>query len=267
MNIPWYPVGARQCRTTTTAVGSLIAYQHTVYRLVDVWPVPEVDWTDEQHRRVAACPEGRRDTVLPRVYVLRPAGITSEDPRARDHDLHVAPPPYAAWDVYPDEHYPICASCGEPVPCRERHAERVATAEMARVERYTAPGVCPACGEVVSSQQKSLRFAENVVVPGGPPLTFHQRRDCYGDAVDYEEKWANATHRHPRLSCRGDVTVHGDGSYDCTHGADCPGAQVMHRGSHSVCRCPDCHTRGSFGCRLSPNARNNALNAAEGTTR
>jgi hypothetical protein len=92
------------------------------------------------------------------------------------------------WYVYPNEHYPVCASCQEPMPCREREAERIATQVMDDLARYETPGVYPSCREPVSSRQKAITFPVNVKIPGGPPVTFHAGRGaCQYAATEYQK--------------------------------------------------------------------------------
>lgn len=254
----WYPHGAR----TTSGppdIGALVAWNHAAWRVVETKPVPETEWTDAQRHEVAVCREDRRWRHIPVTVVVRPVRITSDDPRARDHDIHLRPRnSYTTWHVYPDEHYPICASCLEPLPCREKSAERIAEREINHMSRYETPGVCPACEEVVSARQKAHTFQQNLHVLGGPPVTFHVgRRGCRYDAAEYERKLIASDSSVPRvLSCAGHLTNHNDGTYDCTALNECPGPLADHP-SYSTCRCPDCHAGGRFGCRPEPTARRN----------
>lgn len=257
----WSPRGTRSTFGDPD-VGALIAWNHAVWRVVEVRPVPEDQWTDDERRTVAITMERSRHKAIPKTVVVRPVHITSDDPRARRHDVHLRPSSHYMWEVYPDEHYPICASCHEPLPCREKSAEQVAAGAMREMARYETPGVCPGCGEVVTGRQKAHTFQQNLHVLAGPPVTFHTgRRGCRYEAAEYERKLLKQDPAHRRvLSCTGHVTNHNDGTYDCTALNECPGPQADHE-SYGVCRCPDCHTRGRFGCRPDPSARRNGADA------
>ena len=150
--------------------GTLIAHEHAVWRVIEITELPREKWTERDFEDWL---HGVGGTTM--VVVLRPVRITSTDVRARDHDMHYRWPRYLGWDVYPDEHYPVCSACGEPTPCRERVGQRVGAREMERMGRYETPGICPACLTPVTSRQRSLTFEDNVELPGGPPVTFHVR--------------------------------------------------------------------------------------------
>lgn len=248
----WYPLGAERLYYSPPPVGALTAIGHAVWRVVDVQPVPSEKWTDEEREAIEKISHKYR----PHMVVVRPVEITGDDPRARDHDVHLHAAG-ATWHVYPDEHYPVCAACGEPLPCREQMAARIAEQSAKYMDRYATEGVCPACQEPVTSRQKSMTFSENLEVPAGPPVTFHVGRGgCRQSAADYEKRWvaADPNRRRAVLSCAGHVTTHNDGTYECTEFNECPGPRAKHT-SFSVCRCPDCHARGPFDCHPPANAR------------
>lgn len=174
-------------------VRALVALDYAVWRVVDVHPLPEEKWTDDDWSRVRAMKPGYRDQVAPTVVVLRPVQIVGDDPRARDHDRHTVHRGWRTWHVFPDEHYPLCSTCGEPYPCRERENERIAEREMAQMARFETTGVCPACAELITHRQKSVTFPDNVKIPAGPPVTFHTgRRACLYEARQYESQWLAA---------------------------------------------------------------------------
>lgn len=225
----------------------MVAYDYAVWRVISIQRCPEEKWTDRHREEVQVY----GPNVAPMIAVLRPAGITSHDVRARDHDKHFFCTRLGLWQwqVYPDEHYPVCASCSGPLPCREKEAERVAQAEIAQMGRYEIPGICPACREVVTSRQRSVTFPENLELPGGPPVTFHLRGECFYVAGEYEKRWvaADPGRRRCTLTCRGHVTNHGDGTYDCTALDDCPGPGARHT-SYQVCHCPGCRSLPGWDC-------------------
>lgn len=274
MSLPyrWYPSGTVSPRQHSIVVGTLIAHDHAVWRVINIRDLPEVDWSPEDHEAVASLdhckPEYRERTaahLMPRVMTLRP-NRAGDDPRDRDLDKHYLIGGRTTlhwghdWAVYPDQHYPVCAACQEPLPCREQMAEQVSAASATRMGRYEMEGVCPACQEPVTARQKSWTWPDNVEIPGGPSVTFHQRGMCRGSATGYETRWvaADPARRRAFLTCPGHVINHNDGTFQCSELTECPGPQARHP-SYTVCRCPDCHARGPFGCTPSQKARNQAL--------
>ena len=241
MSLPyrWHASGTQSTYREPLLVGSLIAIEHAVYRVMELRQRP-----DNEDR--------------PNIVVVRPAAITSDDPRARDHDRHFSYGARMSFDVYRDEHYPICAKCHEPLPCREQMVERVAEASIKKMGRYELAGVCPDCSEVVTARQKARTFSENIEVMFGPPVTFHLRGRCWYGVVEYEKRWvaADPENRKATYSCPGHVTTHSNLTYDCTQLNECPGPQAAHP-SYSTCECPDCHARGLFGCSLTPQHKRN----------
>lgn len=264
MSLPyrWSPEGTTYTREP--APGMLWPFEHEVYRIVEVNPVPESDWTDAEREYVGGIKAEFRAAFSPRMIVVRPASVTSGDVRDRDHDRHFRyGGRFGSLDVYADDHYPICAQCHEPIPCRDKMVERISEQAIARMGRFEVPGICPACSEPVTRRQESQTWPDNAVVFQGPPVTFHLRSRCFSSAVDYEKRWvaADSEHRRSVLSCVGMVTNHNDGTYECSQLTECPGPRAQHK-SYTVCRCVDCHARGSFDCRPSPNSRNAALDGA-----
>jgi hypothetical protein len=251
----WHPLGTRSA-FKVPANGTLIAYEHAAWQVVGSKPCPPDEWPEQMVPFATA-------SRPPYLVRLRPAHLANHpDPVvAESGDEHFIMPPHFSWSVFTDpEHYPVCRSCGEPMPCREEVGRRMAEAAIKDMGRYETPGMCPACGEVVTGRQKSITFADNVVVPGGPPVTFHLRGTCHLSAGQYEKRWAAADpSRRLTLSCAGSLTNHNDGTYDCTAYGDCPGP-TAHHGSMGVCRCPDCHSRPwtwGRGCMPHPKARRN----------
>lgn len=272
----WWPVGAH-LRYQRPAVGTLVAWDFGVWRVVAVTDVEQVDFTDRERDGLAVYTSpGLRERYAPYHVVLRPVGVTGDDPRARDEDQHLRASGHASWPVYDDEHYPVCAQCGGPVPCRWTEAQRAGENALKRMSRYEMAGVCPACEEPVTKRQKSLTWPDNVELPGGPPVTFHLRAKCWGTAQDYERRWVAEAPEQRRavLSCRGHVITHGDGTYECSEMVECPGPQAGHR-AYSTCRpvnatiyrgprnggCTDpaCQAVKQFGCYPPPNAVRRSL--------
>jgi hypothetical protein len=184
-------------------VGALVVHDHTVWRVVEVNPIPADRWTDHDRQSLRVLKPAYHNTATPAVVVLRPAGITGDDPRDRDRDKHYRHYWGRTWYVYPDEHYPVCRTCGEPVPCRERLNQRVAERALAEMGKYETPGVCPACGDLVTTRQKAVTYPGNLEIPGGPDVTFHAgRRECRWTAGCYEKRWlaADPDRRRPLLT-------------------------------------------------------------------
>lgn len=249
----WYPDGAHP--KDIPEPGDLLPWQHAVYVVIESTPTPEDLWTDQDRERMAHVVAAYRERTVPRRLLIRPLGDAN-----RNHERGLSVPAGQRLPVYPNAHFPTCGTCGEPSPCRVLTAERLAGRVMARFNRYETAGICPACEEPVTSRQRSHTWQENAEVVGGPPVMFHLRRRCVGEAVSYERRWvaADPEHRRAWLSCPGHVVNHNDGTYACTELTECPGPHAAHP-SYTVCRCPDCHARGTFGCTPAPTARNAAL--------
>lgn len=163
--------------------GSIVAYDFKPWRLIDIR-------RDVEHRDHP----GRKYIV----YRLRPldAGDSS------DRDEH------RGWTyggpVVLDEHYGLCVHCNELLPCRATMARRAAEKAAERMKRYETPGVCPACQEPVTLRQEHETFP-NVVVPIGPPVTFHAgRRKC-----------RSAMERYRKQAVQPETQLRIDGGEDC----------------------------------------------------
>lgn len=252
----WFPLGTRSVHTIPD-IGTLVAYEHAAWQIVEVKALPRDEWPD-------AFGPYSPGSKPPYSVRLRPARLANHpDPvRAAQKDEHFHVSSWFTWRVFADpDHYPVCSSCGEPMPCREEVGRKMAEEAVKDMSRYETAGWCPACGEVITARQKTITFAENLNVPGGPPVTFHLRGSCVLSAASYEKRWAAADPdlRRLTLSCTGSLTNHNDGTYDCTAYGDCPGPAARHE-SMGTCRCPDCHARPwvwGRGCYPSPKARRN----------
>lgn len=236
--------------------GALIVEHHRVWRVVEVNPVAELDWTDEERKKVGLYKAEYRERYFPSHIVLRPAEVTSTDVRARDRDKHyrVQADASGQWNVYRDEHYPVCNVCGEPTPCRDRIAMREAQDAVARMSRYEDPGRCPSCEEGFTPRQKTYTFDVNIKIPAGPRVTFHRRGECGWAATQYEKELVKA---YPELVsslfCSGTITNHNDNTYECSTGASCPGLTTHHE-TYQACVCAPCNAHGPFHCMPSPTA-------------
>lgn len=214
-------------------VGDVMPYEHKAYRVERVDPRDDgsvVAWVRDTRETLTGDPVADARRLLPLSH--RQGGV---------------------WWVYAHEHYPVCGTCLEPLPCRELVTKRISAHEAAKFNRYTTAGVCPACSEPVSSRQKSVTWEDNAVVPGGPPVTFHLRRACFHEAVQYERRWyaRDPGARRMRYTCgEHHVRNHGDGTYSCTN-PECPGPTAWHQ-SWTTCDCPEHSAR---TCTPPPDAR------------
>jgi hypothetical protein len=219
----WVPDGAdRHMLIDKIEPGMILARDHAVYRVIEKHPKPE-------------------DETFPWRIILRPIAITGDDPRDRDHDQPFKVRAGLRYYTFADEHYPLCAKCLEPLPCREQMAEQVAASTAKTLDLYSEAGVCPSCSERVTPRQDSITWQENIVNPFGPPVTFHLRRKCHWDAVGYERSWWEQDRHRPRtLYCPGSVIEHYDGRSECSTDG-CPGSNAYHPSSvHHYPRYSDC---------------------------
>lgn len=167
--------------------GTLIVLRHQVFRVIEVNPVPEVDWTDDERKHIAIRKAASQDQFHPVHVVVRPAHI-ADDNRGQDKHFRYQRLRHKAFNVYPDEHYPMCAVCHEPMPCRDTLQAREARKAIDEMSRYEDPNRCPECGEVFTRRQKTRTFDENIKIPAGPPVTYHLRRRCYNGAYVYAKR-------------------------------------------------------------------------------
>jgi hypothetical protein len=177
----WHPSGT--VTKPLPAVGDLVGWEHGVWRVVDVRPTPEVDWSPEDHAALAGIKLSYRQQRAPHHVQVEPIG------GGNLRHLRCGGRIRAMWDVYTSEHWPACGKCHEPTPCREVVADQMIEQASRQLERWSTPGVCPNCEEPVSARQRSQTFRENLRVPGGPPVTFHVGRGgCAYAARQYAEK-------------------------------------------------------------------------------
>lgn len=115
------------------------------------------------------------------VYRMRPVGVDGNKQDIHRGWVHGGP-------TVLNEHYGLCVHCGELLPCRALMAERAAKTAAERMARYDTPGICPECAEPVTHRQERETFP-NIVVPAGPPVTFHAgRRKCRFAMNQYRDK-------------------------------------------------------------------------------
>lgn len=114
------------------------------------------------------------------------------EPLTGGQRLHLACAEFTRFHGFTSEHYPVCRSCGDLMPCREQIIEQTVQAAAEELRRYDIPGVCPACEEPVSQCQLRQTWPHNLVAPTGQPVTFHLRGQCVGEASAYDERWRKA---------------------------------------------------------------------------
>lgn len=242
----WAPDYDYRHRSTRVSEGQLVGYRYAAWRIIEVRPVADHDLTDEQRDQIEAhvriwkaeVREHKREEFRPTVYVLRHERGPLLAPKGwkvdRLHDgsrvIHVAKkePGINAWSVLP-EPYRVCSCHGDPWPCQEVDRAEVAAAAAERLDALMAkvPGCCWACGEPITSRQRTVAYpGDNIDLPGGPSVRFHQRRGCWGAALRYEERWIAVDPRHERIltypRCGGMLIVHHDGSSECSTMRDRP---------------------------------------------
>jgi hypothetical protein len=202
----WHPDGVVGLRGTAEGrrlkPGDLMPWEHRVYAVTELREVPEDQWTEqerdwvEQSKRASAPYYVSAPYPRPVFVSIQPHPVP-DDPvgagRARKRDgLTGRAVAWKSFGRYPDGHYPICATCGEPTPCREVVARRLAEQAGEVMDRYDQEGICPACQEPVTARQGRETFGWNLEVPGGPPVTFHTRRSCGDQLYGYRERLSKA---------------------------------------------------------------------------
>ncbi len=241
----WRPLGT--VRADLPEPGQVIAWRHAAWLVIEVNRAPEADWPDGVRQRMEIVKPEYRDRLIPRHVIVRPAAFKSNGDPVRDANVTVSLSAYGGfrpWDVYPSGHYPVCAECGEPPPCRAEMARELGERAEKDAARFEISGVCPSCQEIPTARHKVITFDVNLRVPLGPPVTFHiGRRECRYDAVKYEQELGKAQPGYRLLlSCPGTVTRHSCDPYDqhgpaeCTEGDACRGAKVPHAAKIG---CPD----------------------------
>jgi hypothetical protein len=202
----WFPFQSTGLYGKRPEVGQIIAADFKAWRVIDVTDIPGTE-TGYEVRMI-------------------PLGVA--DPQR--HMVQVED--RANFEVLP-EHYAVCATCGDVVPCREVVGERRAVEAVEELERYDDPSVCPACNEVFTLRQKTITLP-NVISPFGGEVTFHRRSRCLSSAASYEKRVAKITGRPLTLSCDGRLMLHRDGTLECLD-LDCPDIHAYH-GSYEQCR-------------------------------
>lgn len=258
-------------------LGQLMGLWYGVWEIINVYPVEDVDLTDPQRRQLAywtgAAREKHRPFGLRLKHVSGPClartrrlhdgskvvGIRGEALMFRGHLL--------------PERYKVCSCHGDPWPCQDVDRDEHTTLRVRELDKLTGKmaGCCWSCNEPLTTRQKSVTYAgDNLDLPGGPPVRFHLRRQCWHDATRYEERWIAVDPRNERVltwpACNGILIVHGDGSSECrssanyTSEANCLGHLTHDHTTLTACYCAGggyqcgrgCAKQGHPGTRTSP---------------
>lgn len=173
----WKPWGAVRV-DGVPAAGSLVADDHTVWRVVEVVELDcDPDWPGARTHELVL-----QSLTGPRASRRVPTG------------------PYSAWWAYADR-YPVCSCCGEPPPCREQLADEAVERALDRMRRFELAGVCPACGQPVTARQRAATFPDNIEIPLGPPVTFHLApAACRRAAAAYQRAWLACFPDRPEIA-------------------------------------------------------------------
>lgn len=262
----WRPTGARNTNyDRRPKVGSLIPQAHAVWRVVAVEAV-ELNDDDRDHWESAGSPS--LETWTQRPYQVRVEHVGGVAPKritkSGTYVLVVRSGQIKFWPSYPNNRWPQCSCCGEPMPCTAELTDRVVDASMAKVAKMQSrmPGTCWGCGDPITNRQQALRYVgDNVDLPGGLQAVFHLKKSCHGYAVSYEERWLAADHSRKRIltypKCSGGLFSHADGTHECWgEGRDpeCIGGESHDHSYSAGCAhlpdgCPKGCPRGGSRCR------------------
>lgn len=252
----WWP--EHTTRTVRPEVGRLIALEHGVFEVLQL-AYPDLADDDVEVWKSAGCPEVEKWHGRPlRLWLRLVGGVWLRDPKhlAADRECSLTYPASRigpTFHVYPPSgRWPKCSCCGEPMPCRAELADRQVAAAAARLDDLASrmAGCCWACREPITSRQQAVTYdGDNLDLPGGPPVRFHLRRQCWGSATAYENRWIVADRARQRIltypSCSGWLVVHHDGSSECrpsgssSPAQDCRGHETHNHSSMAACYCAD----------------------------
>lgn len=233
--------------------GDLVGWRYGVWRVVEAKPVPEVDLSDEERKRLDEYLAGLKEEARPRAWmrgrprivVLRhesgPLILKEGEASQRLHDggrtLHFRSRPFAGMPfTVLREPYQACSCHGHIWPCQEIDRSVLAAHQARKMDRLiatTQPGTCAHCLEPITTRQRALTFPEpSRLVPGAPGPTFHAgRAACFGAAEEYERtgRLADDPDVARLASCPGIKFIHeqlgmpAERRTDCTAGRFCTG--------------------------------------------
>jgi hypothetical protein len=226
--------------------GDVVGIRYGAWRVVEVRIRADVDLTDEDREHMLRFKPEFREQHRPYAVVL--THVAGPNLMSRRGRIHLEGS-RRDWMLLGERHA-VCSCHGHPWPCQDADRDRVAAMQAAALEQKLAkaiPGVCPACGQPITTRQRSVLYpGENLDVPGGPEPCYHTRGACWSDAVAYELRWIAADPRRERIltwpNCPGMSIVHADGTDECHAMAgapapspDCRGHQTHDHMCYSAC--------------------------------
>lgn len=173
----WRPPWESVARSRELEVGMVVGWDWAAWEITHMSPKVEPD-------------EHGRDTraTLHRLYGPK---HRNENDRG---DLAVSFASRSTWSihVYRDGRVWLCSCCGDPAPCRmqvaEESSKRASEVFEQRLNRM-GPGICYACGEVITQRQDRVTFpGEHADFPGRSGPTFHTRRKCAQERYAYSRR-------------------------------------------------------------------------------
>lgn len=283
----WRPAGGQYQRLQNgrIQVGDIVGLYYAAWRVTEVNPVEDVDLSDDDLRDMAIYKPEYRERHRPYYLVLAhvngpiltPMPKTLHDGTRTVH-LRVNRPGGRGEPKVMGDRYQTCSCHGHPWPCQDVLLDEIVTESVARADKLAAKqaGMCWACNDPITSRQRAVSYAgENLDMPGGPPVRFHTRSQCWGSATEYELNWISVDPRRERIltwpKCSGTLVVHHDGSSECRSWSvpdsdwggesepDCKGHLTHDHGTMSSCLSADdepcprgCRREGHPGCRTTP---------------
>lgn len=234
----WHPGDRYEVGTRIPEAGQLIGWRYGAWRVVEVKVYGDADVADDDLEKLRGYKPEFRDKMRAYAMMLR---LEVGPDLAREHAkkwhdgtdvAHVGGDVGSAhrWRVLP-ERYPVCNCCGHLWPCQAHHQDEAAAAagkSMVELMAKHQPGLCVACGEIITSRQKWLQFPEgSLFIPGLEGPMYHVGKSaCYAEAAKYErEKRLPAYPDAARLaSCPGFLFAHVASLLEeCTAGPMCAG--------------------------------------------
>lgn len=219
--------------------GDVIAYDHAVWH---VTAVANVDLDDDARQVWVEAGMPDLDTWRGRPYEVTVSWLGGarldgmESPDDNEGFLEIPAGRWITWYVYTDGRWPQCSCCGEPMPCRAARQDDEVERSLAKVAKLESilPGCCWACHEPITSRQKAVTYhGDNLDLPGAASPRFHTRQGCRSTAAKYEDRWTALDPRRERIltypTCNGILSVHADGSSECSTGRSPLGAVATHQ--------------------------------------
>lgn len=173
---PPYQAVDRHASYADLEVGMVIGFEYAAWEVTHIAPILEPEPGGHDMRATFRRLHG------PKHERENSAGDMAVSYSRRSYGLQV----YRAGRVW------LCSCCGHPAPCRTEVAEEVSASEAREFEsrlKRMGPGICYACGEVITQRQERVTFpGEHADFPGRPGPTFHTRRKCAGERYAYARR-------------------------------------------------------------------------------